>query len=68
MSFQSMESGSAPFVTRHEVMAGGHDRPPRLLPDQIEESLRGAFNRLAGFGLMVLAVACWAEVVPSVSP
>jgi DNA segregation ATPase FtsK/SpoIIIE, S-DNA-T family len=43
--------------------AGLAGRSPRLLPDQIEDKLRGAFNRLAGAGLIALAIAAWASLL-----
>ena len=72
MAFQSAEptTSPSPFALHgaaYGVMQGSamgaNSRSQRLLPDQIEESLRGAFNRLAGVGLIAFAVAAWASLL-----
>ena len=64
MSFQSRDPAfsQAPFAAHGTNHGTGHE-PVRLLPDQIEESLRGAFNRLAGVALIVLAVTGWISLL-----
>jgi S-DNA-T family DNA segregation ATPase FtsK/SpoIIIE len=37
--------------------------PGRLLPDQIEDRLRSVFNKLAGAGLLLVALAAWASLL-----
>ena len=64
MSFHSADPAlsASPFAV-HATATGRLSRTTRLLPDQVEESLRGAINRLAGMAFIVLALVAWASLL-----